>query len=64
MSALSNSRSAIAEFGIRANAIQFSLLLFNNVFIGGMVGLERTVVPLVGSEEFGISSEPPGEQGL
>lgn len=26
-------------------------------FVGGMVGLERTVVPLIGTEEFGIGSE-------
>ena len=25
-----------------------------NAFVGGMVGLERTVVPLVGSQEFGL----------
>ncbi|WP_292449777.1 MFS transporter [Mesorhizobium sp.] len=27
-----------------------------NAFVGGMVGIERTVVPLIGSEEFGIAS--------
>jgi len=27
-----------------------------NAFVGGMVGVERTVVPLIGSEEFGITS--------
>ncbi|MER8728121.1 MFS transporter [Mesorhizobium sp. M1027] len=27
-----------------------------NAFVGGMVGIERTVVPLIGSEEFGITS--------
>lgn len=27
-----------------------------NLFVGGMVGLERTVVPLIGSQEFKISS--------
>ena len=25
-----------------------------NAFVGGMVGLERTVVPLIGSQEFGL----------
>lgn len=28
-----------------------------NAFVGGMVGLERTVVPLIGTGEFGIGSE-------
>lgn len=43
--------------GLRANAGQFWLLVLINAFVGGMVGLERTVVPLVGTEEFGIASE-------
>jgi MFS family permease len=42
--------------GLRANWPQFSLLLLINAFVGGMVGLERTVVPLIGSEEFRIAS--------
>jgi MFS family permease len=42
--------------GLRANWPQFSLLLLVNAFVGGMVGLERTVVPLIGSEEFHIAS--------
>ena len=33
---------------------QFSLLVVVNAFVGGMVGLERTVVPLVGSQQFGL----------
>lgn len=42
--------------GLRANWRQFALLVLINAFVGGMVGIERTVVPLIGSEEFGISS--------
>ena len=42
--------------GLRANWRQFSLLILINAFVGGMVGLERTVVPLIGSEEFQIAS--------
>src|SRR5262245_45519432 len=45
------------RLGLRENLAQFSLLVLVNAFVGGMVGLERTVVPLVGSEEFGIGSE-------
>jgi MFS family permease len=33
---------------------QFSLLVVVNAFVGGMVGLERTVVPLIGSQQFGL----------
>jgi hypothetical protein len=42
--------------GLRENWRQFSLLVLINAFVGGMVGLERTVVPLIGSEEFKIAS--------
>ena len=48
-------RSAIS-LGLRANCRQFSLLVLINAFVGGMVGLERTVVPLIGAEEFRIAS--------
>lgn len=43
-------------FGLKANWRQFSLLVLINAFVGGMVGIERTVVPLIGSQEFGIAS--------
>jgi MFS family permease len=42
--------------GLRENWRQFSLLVVVNAFVGGMVGLERTVVPLIGSGEFQIAS--------
>ena len=44
------------QLGIRPNLAQFLLLIVINVFVGGMVGLERTVVPLIGRNEFHISS--------
>ena len=42
--------------GLRANWRQFALLVLINAFVGGMVGVERTVVPLIGSEEFHLAS--------
>ena len=42
--------------GLRANWHQFALLVLINAFVGGMVGIERTVVPLIGAEEFHIAS--------
>ncbi|MEQ8685952.1 MAG: MFS transporter [Imperialibacter sp.] len=45
------------QLGLKENWRQFSLLVLVNTFVGGMVGLERTVVPLIGTEEFGIDSE-------
>jgi MFS family permease len=53
MSAITSS----VRLGLRENIAQFSLLVLVNAFIGGMVGLERTVVPLVGTEEFRIGSK-------
>lgn len=44
------------ELGLRENWQQFALLVLVNAFVGGMVGLERTVVPLIGSEEFKLAS--------
>jgi MFS family permease len=44
------------RLGLRENWRQFSLLVLVNAFVGGMVGLERTVVPLIGAEEFKIAS--------
>jgi MFS family permease len=44
------------RLGLRENWPQFVLLAIVNAFVGGMVGLERTVVPLIGAEEFGIGS--------
>jgi MFS family permease len=42
------------RLGIRANIVQFALLMVINACVGGMVGLERTVVPLIGTQEFGL----------
>jgi MFS family permease len=49
-----NPSSPAVRLGLRENLGQFSLLVLVNAFVGGMVGLERTVVPLVGSQEFGL----------
>src|SRR5205085_8810189 len=40
----------------RANTRQFALLVALNALVGGMVGLERSVLPLVGRQDFGLSS--------
>jgi MFS family permease len=42
--------------GLRENWEQFLLLVLVNAFVGGMVGLERTVVPLLADAEFGHAS--------
>jgi MFS family permease len=45
-----------AVLGIRANWQQFWLLVLVNAFVGAMVGLERTVLPLLAEREFGRAS--------
>nr|WP_295865723.1 MFS transporter [uncultured Chitinophaga sp.] len=45
------------KLGLKENWQQFTLLVLVNMLVGGMVGLERTVVPLVGTEEFRIGSD-------
>lgn len=47
---------AVVRLGLRENWRQFALLVLINAFVGGLVGIERTVVPLIGSEEFHIES--------
>jgi MFS family permease len=44
------------SLGLRANARQFGLLVGLNALVGGMVGLERSVLPLVGKQDFGLRS--------
>jgi|SRR5215467_14662895 len=51
-----HSNSAI-RLGLRENLPQFSLLVLVNAFVGAMVGLERTVLPLIAEHEFGIASK-------
>jgi len=41
--------------GIRANLAQFSLLVLVNAFVGGMVGIERSILPALAQEEFGLA---------
>jgi MFS family permease len=42
--------------GLQANWAQFTLLVIVNGFVGAMVGLERSVMPLIATKEFGIAS--------
>ena len=44
------------RLGLRANAAQFSLLVGLNALVGAMVGLERSVLPLVGKRDFHLAS--------
>jgi len=51
------SKGAPVELGLRPNWRQFTLLVLINAFVGGLVGLERTVVPLIAEHDFGLVSK-------
>lgn len=42
--------------GLRENLAQFMLLVGVNALVGGMIGQERTVLPLLAEEEFGLTA--------
>src|SRR5215207_180655 len=48
--------AAPPALGLRENWRQFWLLVLVNAFVGAMVGLERTVLPLLAEQEFGLAS--------
>ena len=50
------SQASGITLGLRANWRQFAWLVLINAFVGGMVGIERTVVPLIGADEFHLVS--------
>jgi MFS family permease len=49
-------RRTEVRLGLRENLAQFSLLVAINAFVGAMVGLERSTLPLLGREDFGLTS--------
>jgi MFS family permease len=44
------------QLGLRENVAQVSLLVAVTAFVGAMVGLERSTLPLIGKEEFDLAS--------
>ncbi len=45
------------RLGLSANWQQFALLVATNAFVGGLVGLERSVLPVLARDEFGVASK-------
>ncbi len=45
------------KLGLKENWKQFTILIIINAFVGGMVGMERTIFPQFAEEEFGITSK-------
>src|SRR5258705_12938701 len=46
--------SSSIRLGLRENAAQFSLLVLVNCFVGAMVGMERSILPAIAEDEFGL----------
>ena len=44
------------QLGVKENLAQFSLLVGVNALVGGMIGQERTVLPLLAKNEFGLTA--------
>jgi MFS family permease len=44
------------RLGLRENWAQFSLLVLVNAFVGAMVGLERSILPAIAEQEFGLAA--------
>lgn len=57
LSSNTKSRGLSLQLGLRANWRQFSLLVLINAFVGSMVGLERTILPLLAEHDFGVASK-------
>ena len=54
--AVRTARQSAPVLGLRANWRQFALLVAVNAFVGGMVGLERAIVPALAKHDFGVGS--------
>ena len=48
--------AAPVRLGLRENLAQFSLLVAVNALVGGMIGQERTVLPLLATREFQLTA--------
>jgi MFS family permease len=53
-------RGREVRLGLRANLAQFSLLVAVNALVGGTIGQERTVLPLLATREFGLTAYTAG----
>lgn len=54
-SAVRRGRPAV-RLGLRENAVQFSLLVVVNAFVGAMVGMERSILPALAEQEFHLAA--------
>ncbi|HUG85989.1 MAG TPA: hypothetical protein VMM13_15610, partial [Euzebya sp.] len=53
---IGSAERAPLRLGLRENLPQFLLLVAVNALVGGMIGQERTVLPLLAEREFGLTA--------
>lgn len=53
---MSHEPQSKTQIGLKQNISLFIILVFVNLFVGAMIGLERTVLPIMGEESFGLAS--------
>ena len=51
-----NQDTSPIKLGLKPNIDQFLLLILVNAFVGAMIGLEQTVIPIIGTNVFGLES--------
>jgi MFS family permease len=54
---MKNITNPTIHLGLRPNWQQFTLLVVINAFVGAMIGLERTILPLIAEADFGLISK-------
>jgi len=50
-------KSELVKLGLRENWRQFTLLAIVNAFVGGMIGLERTIIPQIAEADFNLAAK-------
>lgn len=50
-------KSATIQLGLKENRKQFTLLVMVNAYVGGMLGMERSILPEIAEKEFSLSAK-------
>src|ERR1051326_1518977 len=56
MNRINPATSRPIQLGLRENIAQFSLLVLVNAFVGAMVGMERSILPMIAEGEFALTA--------
>jgi MFS family permease len=57
VSALRQTADSAVRLGLRENLGQFSLLVVVNAFVGAMIGMERSILPLIAEQDFHLAAK-------